>query len=197
MTAAAGWTARTGHSSVALPGGSIVLMGGYDGSYRKDVWRTTDQGATWTIMTSNAGWTGRYLHTSVAQADSSIVLIGGAYIYNYNRYCLEDVWRSIDQGATWTEMSASVPDCDHESVALPDGSIVLTLDDRLNIWRMETAGSTEQHPTHIYAQLGPYSVALQVYNADDFSSMIREAYINVTDTEANLLYLPMTLRNTP
>lgn len=130
-------------SRLALPDSSIVLMGGYDGSYRKDVWRSTDQGATWTLMT------------------------------------------------------ASVPNSDHSSVTLPDGSIVLNLSMKLNVWRMETADSTDQHPTHIYTELGSYSVALQVYNPDGFSNFIKEAYINVTNTGTYWLYLPLALRNTP
>ena len=38
MTTTAGWTARYDHTSVALPDGSIVLMGGWDRSRLNDVW---------------------------------------------------------------------------------------------------------------------------------------------------------------
>jgi hypothetical protein len=58
MTDAAEWTKRSSHSSVALPDGSIVLMGGsyldLKHLYLNDVWRSTDQGATWTQMTAAA-----------------------------------------------------------------------------------------------------------------------------------------------
>ncbi len=48
-SASAGWSGRDGHSSVAMPDGSIVLMGGYDGSSRlKDVWLSADNGVIWT-----------------------------------------------------------------------------------------------------------------------------------------------------
>ena len=61
MNASAGWSARYGHSSVVMPDGSIVLMGGYDnGSYKNDVWRSTDNGATWTQVNASAGWSARY-----------------------------------------------------------------------------------------------------------------------------------------
>ena len=53
---ATGWSGRFGHSSVVMPDGSIVLMGGIDGSVKNDVWRSTDKGATWTQVTANAGW---------------------------------------------------------------------------------------------------------------------------------------------
>ena len=197
MTPAAGWSGRSGHSSVTLPDGSIVLTGGYTGNYSSGVWRSTDQGATWTQMATGVGWKGRSNHTSVALPDGSIVLMGGSYIYNYNEYTLSDVWRSTDQGATWTQMTSSVPYHNHSSVALPDGSIVLALSNHLNVWRLETAGSTEQHPTHTYTEPGTYSVALQVYNADGFDSLRRVAYINVTDSaepEFIKLFLPLILR---
>ena len=120
------WPERSNHSSVALPDGSIILMGGYgyDFTYLNDVWRSTDQGATWTQMTAAADWPRRNNHTSVALPDGSIVLMGGWDGSNY----LNDVWRSEDQGETWTQMTAAAEwgaRKDHSSVALPDGSIVL------------------------------------------------------------------------
>jgi hypothetical protein len=48
------WTPRFCHRSVVLEDGSIILMGGWDGDYRNDVWRLTDQGTTWTQMTPAA-----------------------------------------------------------------------------------------------------------------------------------------------
>jgi hypothetical protein len=198
MTAAAEWSTRRDHSSVALPDGSIVLMGGW--MKKNDVWRSTDQGATWTQMTAAAEWTGRDGHTSVVLPDRSIVLMGG-----YDSSYRKDVWRSTDQGATWTLMTAAAPwvaRSSHSSVALPDGSIVLTGGwgssfNRNDVWRLETAGSSEQHPTHIYTEPGTYSVALQVYNDDGFSNMRKTAYIRVTDTEGYLIYLPVMLRKAP
>ena len=112
-----------GHSSVALPDGSIVLMGGY---WSNEVLRSTDNGKTWTEMTASPGWSERYDHSSVALPDGSIVLMGGL-TSEYPNGC-NDVWRSTDNGKTWTEMTASAewpPRYGHSSVALPDGSIVL------------------------------------------------------------------------
>ncbi|MEI6841917.1 MAG: hypothetical protein WCK53_11660, partial [Methanomicrobiales archaeon] len=51
VTTNAGWQARFGQSAVALPDGSIILMGGanYPATAAfNDVWRSTDDGATWT-----------------------------------------------------------------------------------------------------------------------------------------------------
>ena len=129
--------------------------------------------------------------------------MGGYIAGTTNR--LRDVWRSADQGLTWTQVTSTAEWTareSHTSVALPDGSIVLiggfTGSKRLNdVWRVETADSGEQHPTHTYTELGTYSVALQVYNTAGLSSMRKVAYINVTDTETYLLYLPLALRGLP
>ena len=104
MNASSGWSARYAQSSVALPDGSIVLMGGYDGSrYLNDTWRSMDKGATWSRVNASSGWTARYAQNSLAMADGSIVLIGGYDISTNYR----DVWRSTDGGATWRLMNAA------------------------------------------------------------------------------------------
>jgi photosystem II stability/assembly factor-like uncharacterized protein len=128
MTANAEWTARASQSSVALPDGSIVLIGGGDSSGdRNDVWRSTDDGATWTQMTANAGWIPRSDLSSVVMPDGSIIVSGGTLPGGYVQF--NDVWRSTDKGATWMEMTANggwYKRYGHRTVAMPDGSIVLT-----------------------------------------------------------------------
>ncbi len=152
VNAAAGWTARSGQSSVVLPDGSIVLMGGTeaDGNTgdKNDVWRSTDNGSTWTQQTAGAGWTGRFGQSSVAMADGSIVLMGG---YGGPGILFNDVWRSTDKGKTWNMVNTSVPGWTartwHSSVALPDGSIVLMggtdgYGVRNDTWRSTNKGAT-------------------------------------------------------
>jgi PKD repeat protein len=126
VNASAGWTARYDHCSVVMPDGSIALMGGWDGSYKNDTWLSTDHGATWTLKNASSGWTARNGHSSVALPDGSIVLMGGvdATAIHYRN----DVWRSTDQGSTWTQMNTSAgwtPRVHFKSVAMSDGSIVL------------------------------------------------------------------------
>ncbi|MFA5415166.1 MAG: kelch repeat-containing protein [Methanoregula sp.] len=125
VNASAGWSARDWHSSVAMPDGSIVLMGGWDGNNKNDVWRSTDNGATWVQVNASAGWVARHAHSSVTMSDGSIVLTGG-YSGGSGK---NDTWKSTDNGATWTQMTASagwVARGYHSSVAALDGSIVLT-----------------------------------------------------------------------
>jgi outer membrane protein assembly factor BamB len=125
QNASAAWPAREQHTSVAMPDGSIVLMGGADSSTRmNDVWRSMDEGVTWTLMNASAGWSGRQTPSSVAMPDGSIVLMGG---YS-NSGRMNDVWRSVNYGATWTRMTAGAAWTPRDllsSVAMPDGSIVL------------------------------------------------------------------------
>ena len=98
VTGSAGWAPRYGHSSVAMPDGSIVMMGGFDGlvSYMNDVWRSADNGVTWTQVTGSPGWSARYCHSSVAMPDGSIVLMGGAT----NGALTNDVWRIVPTGSS-------------------------------------------------------------------------------------------------
>ena len=172
MNASAIPVAREGFTSNVMPDGSIVLMGGVTaGSSPKvqnDVWRSTDEGATWTEMSSNSAWKGRYGAQSVAMPDGSIVLMGGTTYVSYF-----DVWRSIDEGATWTKINASIGGAARwigGSVVLPDGSIVTmgglnASSNQMNdVWRFQPAGSSLQDPSHTYRAPGNYNVTLMVTN---------------------------------
>jgi len=189
QTASAEWSARSTHSSVVMPDGSIILMGGYDsGGSKNDVWLSTNNGTTWTNITPSGGnlWPARNRHTSVVMPDGSIILMGG---YGTNR--LNDAWRSTDNGTTWTNITPSGGNLwparnRHTSVALPDGSIILMggsdggysyLNDT---WRLDTAGSNAQNPTHTYTEPGTYTVALQAYNDDGYNATRKVGYITVT-----------------
>jgi PKD repeat protein len=182
VNASAGWSPRSGQSSVLMPDGSIVLMGGQSSTQKNDVWRSTNNGTTWTLMNASAGWSPRSFFPGVVMPDGSIVLLGGtngAYPY-YN-----DVWRSTDEGATWTQVSASagwsgrIP----SSVVMPDGSIVLMGgwdgSDKNDVWRFISVGSSAQNPSHTYTKLGTYQVALQAYNAGGYNSNQKVGYITV------------------
>ncbi|WP_250987662.1 Kelch repeat-containing protein [Methanoculleus oceani] len=127
QTGNAGWSERYSHTTVAMPNGSIVLMGGgktgVPSLYENDTWVSHDYGTTWTLVNASSGWGARLDHTAVVIGDS-IVLMGGKSGVTF----LNDTWVSHDCGATWTEVNASAGwsarYC-HTSVALPDGSILL------------------------------------------------------------------------
>ncbi len=150
VIAGAGWSGRSYQSSVVLPDGSIVLIGGIDngGSDKTDVWRSTDKGATWTEVNANPGWTIRGDQSSVVLPDGSIVTMGGGY---------NDTWRSSDNGATWTEVNASAGWTGRSylsSVALPDGSIVILGGNAYPGWDNDVWRSTDDGATWIEMTAG-------------------------------------------
>jgi len=141
------WRERDRFSSAVLPDGSILIMGGYDyvftGEYLGDVWRSTNNGTTWTQIASNTAWGERNGHSSVALSDGTVLLMGG-----HSGGFQNTVYRSDDKGATWAQVTTSGsvwPGRErHTSVVLPDDSIVVMggyngayLSD---VWRSNDAG---------------------------------------------------------
>ncbi len=184
MNASAGWSARSYFSGLRMPDGSIVIMGGWDGSNGlNDTWRSTDKGTTWTEVNASAGWPARKGQSSVTMPDGSIVLMGG---WNGGVNFMNDVWRSTDNGATWTQINASAGWSLRNvfsTVVMPDGSIVLMggynggfMND---VWRLLPAGSSAKNPSHTYTALGNYTVTLQAYNAGGYNSTVKNGYIRV------------------
>jgi hypothetical protein len=72
--------ARYDHTTVVLSDGSVLVMGGHNGSSQKnDVWKTVNGGASWIMATSSAGWTGKnIIHLSKLAA--SPFLLGRRYL---------------------------------------------------------------------------------------------------------------------
>jgi PKD repeat protein len=185
QTGSAAWPQRYGHTSVALPDGSIVIMGGYtyQYGYRNDVWRSTDNGVSWVPVNASAGWQPRHQHHSVTMPDSSILLMGGMYSDAY----LNDVWRSADKGETWTPvMNAEWSGRRMSSnVVMPDGSTLIlggyTSAGPVNdIWRFMPAGSSAQNPIHTFTSPGTYSVSLSARNSTGFTTITKQNFITVS-----------------
>ena len=145
QNASAGWTGRFGASSVTLPDGSIVLMGGNDGGYKNDVWRSTDKGVIWTRINSSAGWEAREYPSSLVLPDGSIILMGGTTSVAYKN----DVWKSTDKGTTWTRINSSAgwtARTQLSSAVMPDGSVIIMggtgAANQNDVWRSTDAGIT-------------------------------------------------------
>jgi len=192
MTASAGWTGRVGHSCVVLPDGSIVLMGG---SFNNDVWRSTDKGASWELMTAHAEWSPRQDASSGVLPDGSIVLMGGTYF--------NDVWRSTDKGATWKQMTASAewsPRFGHTSVVMPDGSIVLMggmeadytdENDMNDVWRSTDKGASwelmtehaEWTPRYYYSSVVIPDGSIIVMGGHDVNDPVNDVWRFVPSNE--------------
>ena len=185
MNASSGWAARGLHSTAGMPDGSIILTGGNgvdSPSLYNDTWRSIDYGRTWIRMNASSGWGGRLRHTSVAMPDNSIILMGGqgeAVNATYNAY--NDTWRSTNNGATWTLVNASpgwTKREGHASVLMMDSSIVLIGGIWYNdTWRFVPAGSTLQNPMHTYTRVDKFTVVLQAYNDGMYNSTRKKSYI--------------------
>jgi len=151
MNPSSGWLPRWNHGMVALSDGTLVLMGGANGTistttnYYNDTWQSTDEGAHWTRVNASSGWETREAFPSVAMPDDSIILTGGAS----TEATYDDTWRSTDKGATWTEVNAGGSwerRWRHTSNVLPDGSIViiggLHITQMNDTWRSTNNGAT-------------------------------------------------------
>jgi len=97
-TSAAGFTARSSHTSAVFDN-KMWVIAGYDAANKNDIWYSSD-GITWTQATAAAGFSARRLHQSVV-FDNKMWVIGGYATANKN-----DVWYSSD-GITWTQATAA------------------------------------------------------------------------------------------
>lgn len=192
----AGWIGREHFRAVLLPDNSIVFTGGenWNGAtytYLNDVWRSTDSGNSWVEMNASPGFRGRTDEESlVVIPDGSIVLMGGDSVDStgtiFTHY--NDTWRSIDKGATWTEVNISsgyIARTGFNSVVSTDGSIILTGGRNItslqvfnDTWRFQPVGSNLQSPTHQYTTPGNYSVSEMVTGSFGSNTMTKTGYIN-------------------
>lgn len=123
------WSPREGASAVAMPDGSIILMGGLNRigpphNVNNETWQSTDEGVTWTEINASSGWPARYYFNAVLMPDNSIIIMGGSN----NRNDLNDTWRSTDEGVHWTKINQSAgwqARSGSASVVTADGSILL------------------------------------------------------------------------
>ena len=87
---------NTNHSLCYLTFSSqlYTISGGHDGRMQlKDVWASSDGGATWTQVCQNAQWEGRQGHACVL-VDGYVYLMGG--LSGATRF--NDLWKSRDCG---------------------------------------------------------------------------------------------------
>ena len=114
------WSARQNHSSVVYKG-RVWVLGGNDGSYKNDVWSSTD-GSSWAEATTDANWEARSEHSSVV-FDNKMWVLGGSDGSDKN-----DVWYSTD-GKNWSKVTTSSSIWDardaHSSVVFRDKIWVL------------------------------------------------------------------------
>jgi hypothetical protein len=73
--------------------------------YTGEVWRESDDGATWTLVSEDAPTAGRCLYMTASLGDDIYILGGQTNEYDPSTG-IADVWRSADGGVTWEELAA-------------------------------------------------------------------------------------------
>lgn len=150
-----GWGGRFATASVVLPGGGgLLLMGGccrY--GRRRDVWKTTDGGESWTCVIRRSGWNDRFEASVACLPNGDLMVLGGETsartAQGWTGVRCNEVWRSSDGGATWVLATAEAgwtKRAQAVSVVLPDGDLVVLGGDdgapRCDVWRSSDGGVT-------------------------------------------------------
>jgi len=107
-TGGAAFAARNFHAAWSVGTNLYISGGGTKDSgvpYFNDVWRSSDNGATWSIVNNATPW-GRQLGYSVLPTTGNQVLKFGGIDASSN--VDGDVWQSNDAGITWTSTSGQV-----------------------------------------------------------------------------------------
>jgi hypothetical protein len=104
------WEPRSYHTAKVV-NGALLLLAGHDAStWYSDVWRTTN-GRNWTLVTRAAAFGPRAATALQARGDALYVMGGsdGLLAPIGNGTCFNDVWKSVDGGASWRLVSAAAP----------------------------------------------------------------------------------------
>jgi PKD repeat protein len=164
----------------STPDDVIYAMGGNNGTYQNSVWRSTDKGYTWTLSTHDAQWFVRGGLLAIGMPDNSVIMTQGGSPY------VGDTWRSADQGVTWTNLTGGVGSLPITSggygqaiTVTPNGTVVFEGQNADGTWILNTAGSSNQNPTHAYSAEGTYNVTLQCYNDASKKVTTKTSYITV------------------
>ena len=118
------WTARHKFGFTVVSS-TIVLMGGLgsDVVYYNDVYKSTNNGALWTVCTTVANWPKRCKFPAVTFQSTIYIFGGEGSLSLYG-----DLLKSTDLGATWTAVAAtSIMRGGHSAVITSNGlGVVLT-----------------------------------------------------------------------
>ena len=95
---------RTVAGSIIDSYGNFYIVGGHNSSGQDEMYKSTDGGQSWSQITINDP-TGVNIWDTTMLADTS----GNIYLLAGNRGSdrVNEVWKSIDQGENWTEVSVS------------------------------------------------------------------------------------------
>lgn len=135
VTDHAEFTPRAGLAATVTASGAIIVAGGcYNKngnpaarSFRGDVWKSVDAGATWTLQSDAPGWVARSGPRLIESEAGRLLIIAGEIGFTDDTQ-LVDIWSSEDDGATWsllTESPGFSPRSGHGVVVAPSGEILV------------------------------------------------------------------------
>ena len=138
------WAGRKDFQAVVLNNGDILVMGGantvggwYSGGHDKqanpvnDIWKSSDDGVTWSQIPASNHWAPRYGFQAVVLDNDDILVMGGSYELSRwgVRKTLGDIWKSEDGGTNWTAIPNNGNRWPHryrfQSTVLPNGDLLV------------------------------------------------------------------------
>ena len=181
---APGWRKRYSFAMAPLPGNIVLLTGGVDDTTYSDndTWKSTDNGVTWSLVNASGGWIQRGEQDLIGLQDGSALLVNGWNSKSNTYY--NDVWRSSDQGATWTQLTGTTG-WGVRSLSMltqiPDGSILMYggIPDYNDTWRLNPVGSSIKNATHTFG-VGNWSIHLTSANAVGYNLSSQIMWVNVS-----------------
>lgn len=173
-----GWQSRSMHDMVCLSDFTILLLGGQvsdsygvtvGDQYRSnDIWKSTDNGTTWSQVTADAEWSPRFFSDrTIRFANDTIITIGDSGSVN-------DIWVSTDKGATWTKQNI-ISSYQHRF----SPQITLTNDDKIVILGGTAGGSKYLDDVWKSSNLGVTWVNQQVLG--DFGTRENFGFVTLPD----------------
>eukprot|EP01084_Bolivina_argentea_P280504 479718_1 len=146
LTPNASWSPRSFFSAVSYSDRMVILSGAYPNI--SSVWDSSN-GQKWNEDTSLSGISTRFAMSSVT-LHNKIISMGGCNMLNKPYIKYNDIWSSIDNGKTWTQIVSSAPwpaRCFSSAIVLNNNSILIMGGYELNgylndVWRSDDNGST-------------------------------------------------------